>query len=109
VDLLTCHCDQPEHIQRTWTWASTRLLGVTVLTSLASEDLAGMGYPDEADRSPRPGKKRAGLAMAAGCSGVVCSGQEAGAMREQLGPDALIVCPGIRLASPGAGMTKSGS
>jgi orotidine-5'-phosphate decarboxylase len=102
VDLLTCHCDQPG-IFSGMDLGGTKLLGVTVLTSLASGDLAGMGYPDELTDPRALVKKRAGLAMAAGCSGVVCSGQEAGAMREQLGPEALIVCPGIRLSSPSAG------
>jgi orotidine-5'-phosphate decarboxylase len=102
VDLLTCHCDQPE-IFSGLDLGKTRLLGVTVLTSLASEDLAAMGYPEKLTDPRALVKTRAGLAMAAGCSGVVCSGHEAKAMREQLGPDALIVCPGIRLADAAGG------
>lgn len=36
------------------------------------------------------------LAVGAGSDGIVCSPQEAAEMRELLGPDALIVTPGVR-------------
>ena len=100
VDLLTCHADQPE-IFTELDLGKTSLLGVTVLTSLGAEDLAGMGYPPELQDPSALVARRAKLARQAGCAGVVCSGHEARAMRELLGPDALVVCPGIRLAQPG--------
>jgi len=97
VDLMTCHADQAG-IFSGLDLGPTQLLGVTVLTSLGPEDLAAMGYPEEL-RDPRAlVLRRAGLALAAGCQGVVCSGQEAAAVRAALGPAALVVCPGIRPA-----------
>ncbi len=97
VELMTCHCDQAG-IFAGMDLGRTRLLGITVLTSLGPEDLGAMGYPPEL-RDPRAlVLRRARLALEAGCHGVVCSGQEAQAVRQALGPQALVVCPGIRPA-----------
>ena len=97
VDLLTCHCDQAGIFQGV-DLGLTKLLGITVLTSLGPEDLAAMGYPAELQDPAELVKRRAGLALDAGCAGVVCSGREAADVRAVLGPDALIICPGIRPA-----------
>jgi orotidine-5'-phosphate decarboxylase len=102
VDLLTCHCDQAE-IFTGLELGSTKLLGITVLTSLGPEDLAAMGYPEELTNPAALVVRRAKLALAAGCAGVVCSGLEASPVREALGPEALVVCPGIRPADAKAG------
>ena len=48
----------------------------------------------------------ASLAYGAGADGVVCSPQEASQMRELLGPDALIVTPGVRPAGSAVGDQK---
>jgi orotidine-5'-phosphate decarboxylase len=75
--------------------ANIRLLAVTVLTSLDRIDLVEQGI---AAMSPADlVVHRARLAKAAGCDGVIASGQEAGAVRAALGPGFLIVTPGIRL------------
>jgi orotidine-5'-phosphate decarboxylase len=63
-----------------------RVLGVTRLTS----DQANEGDVLDLAR----------LSRDAGCAGVVCAGSEAGAVRAELGTQAVIICPGIRL--PGA-------
>ena len=70
-----------------------KLLGVTVLTNLARDDLKEQGV----DRDPQElAIYRAMLAQEAGFDGVVASGQEAAALRQALGPGMLIVTPGIR-------------
>ena len=96
ADMLTCHADQAG-IFNGMDLGKTKLLGITVLTSLGPEDLAAMGYQAELQDPEALVALRAGLALMAGCSGVVCSGKEAKIVREKLGPDALVVCPGIRL------------
>lgn len=72
-----------------------RVLAVTVLTSLDDAALAELGIDYPAREQV---ERLATIADEAGCDGVVCSPAEAGAMRALLGPDALVVTPGIRPA-----------
>lgn len=70
------------------------LIGVTVLTSMEQNDLAGLGL----DVAPQKQVLRlAGLAEQAGLDGLVCSAQEAQALKQQW-PAGLLVTPGIRPA-----------
>lgn len=72
-----------------------RLIAVTVLTSLARPDLAAIGL----DLPPEDQVLRlARLTHTAGLDGVVCSAREAEILRRALGPDFLLVTPGIRPA-----------
>ena len=71
------------------------LLGVTILTSLKSEDLGAIGMA--ADTAGQV-KRLAGLARHSGMDGIVCSAQEIEIVREEVGPEMLIVTPGIRPA-----------
>jgi orotidine-5'-phosphate decarboxylase len=74
-----------------------RILAVTVLTSMDRSDLRQLGI----DREPSEVVvERALAARAAGCDGVISSGQEAAVLRQATGPGFLIVCPGIRPAGP---------
>lgn len=75
------------------------LIAVTVLTSLQREDLAEVGFADE------PGVlalKLAALAREEGFDGVVCSAQEATAMKNRFGRNFKLVTPGIRAPGDGA-------
>ncbi|WP_458524679.1 orotidine-5'-phosphate decarboxylase [Onishia taeanensis] len=75
---------------------ATRLIAVTVLTSMSAEDLAEVGV------TVSPAEQVARLARLAkdtGMDGVVCSAQEASALRDLCGEDFLKVTPGIRPAS----------
>ena len=70
------------------------LIGVTVLTSMEREDLAGIGL----DVEPQAQVLRlAGLAAQAGLDGLVCSAQEAPALKVAQ-PQLQLVTPGIRPA-----------
>ncbi len=76
-----------------------RLIAVTVLTSMSDDDLQELGI----QRTPAEmALSLAGLARDSGLDGVVCSAQEAGAMRQQCGQDFLLVTPGIRPAGSAA-------
>jgi orotidine-5'-phosphate decarboxylase len=76
--------------------ARPRVLAVTILTSLESQDLEELGIsgtPVEAVL------RLARLAQSAGLDGVVASPREISAIRQACGPGFLIVTPGIRPAS----------
>ena len=72
-----------------------KLIAVTVLTSMAQEDLAGIGI------TATPAEmvlRLAALAQDSGLDGVVCSAQEASLLRQHCGSDFCLVTPGIRPA-----------
>ncbi len=76
-----------------------KLIAVTVLTSMAQEDLHGIGLT----ATPAEMVSRlARLAKDSGLDGVVCSAQEASALRQQCGRDFCLVTPGIRPANAAA-------
>ncbi len=71
------------------------LIGVTVLTSMAAEDLHEIGI----ECSPEEQVVHlAGLVRDAGLDGVVCSAREASILKQQFADDLLLVTPGIRPA-----------
>jgi orotidine-5'-phosphate decarboxylase len=73
-----------------------KLLAVTVLTNLDAADLAEQGITG---KSPTElVLHRALMAKQAGFDGCIASGQEAASIRATVGPDFLIVTPGIRPA-----------
>jgi orotidine-5'-phosphate decarboxylase len=74
---------------------SLAVLAVTVLTSMSQQDLTDSGISTPIAELV---ERRAIQAIAAGADGVVASGHEAAALRATLGPDPLIVTPGIRPA-----------
>ena len=80
----------------------TKIVAVTVLTSLDRDDLESIGI----DRSPAAQVKRfAELAHEAGVDGIVCSGAEVAAAR-QAWPDGFFVVPGVRPAGFAVGDQK---
>jgi orotidine-5'-phosphate decarboxylase len=101
VDLLTVHGSGGRRMLEAAAAAAPpglTLLAVTVLTSMAEEDLAEAWGRTDASLEPRREVVRlAAMAQQAGIPGVVASPQEAGALRALLGPEAPIVTPGIRL------------
>jgi len=72
----------------------TRLLAITVLTSLSSRELAfELKIPLEL---PEYALEMALLAQSCGIHGAVCSPQEVRQLRQVCGDNFLLVCPGIR-------------
>lgn len=99
---VTIHCDEGEELLRSVAEdnpGDTKILAVTVLTSLDQKKLKELGYDDKfvQDLSALVLLK-ARMAKAAGCHGVVCSGLEVASIKRELGPEFLAVTPGIRPA-----------
>jgi orotidine-5'-phosphate decarboxylase len=80
--------------------SSLTLLAVTVLTSLDDADLRAVGVND----GPGPQALRlAKLAVSSGVKGLVSSAAEVRQLRETLGPEVVLVTPGIRPADSAGG------
>ncbi len=80
-----------------------KILAVTVLTSYDDADAAEAGYALPVAELVA---QRAAQAAEIGIDGLVCSAAEAAAVRGIVGPDRLIVTPGIRPAGAAAGDQK---
>jgi len=80
-----------------------RVLAVTVLTSLDDADLVAVGAQGPVGELV---KRRAALAIEAGCAGVVASPHEVAAIRAFAPRELLIVTPGVRPAGAAAGDQK---
>jgi orotidine-5'-phosphate decarboxylase len=81
---------------------ATKVVAVTLLTSLDAADLADLGI----DRSPAEQVARfAWVARDAGVDGIVCSGSEVAAARSAW-PDGFFVVPGIRAGGSDVGDQK---
>jgi orotidine-5'-phosphate decarboxylase len=79
------------------------LLGVTVLTSMDEQDLIDAGYEYDPHTLVL---RRAEQALGAGMGGIVCSADEAAAVRKIVGPSLAVVTPGIRPAGAEHGDQK---
>ncbi len=82
--------------------AETKVVAVTVLTSLDSEDLSSIGVKSDNHEQV---ERLAALARDAGLDGIVCSGNEVAAVRRQW-KDGFFVVPGIRPQNSNAGDQK---
>ena len=82
---------------------ATRILAVTVLTSIDKSDLIATGINDTASAQVR---RLAALACNAGCPGIVASPLEIGLVRDVCGPEVDIVTPGVRPAGSAVGDQK---
>jgi len=82
--------------------AGTKVVAVTVLTSLDRADLGSIGVAGEPDGQV---ERLADLARSAGLDGIVCSGNELGVARA-VWKDGFFVVPGIRPADAAAGDQK---
>jgi orotidine-5'-phosphate decarboxylase len=80
----------------------TKVVAVTVLTSLDGEDLASIGLAADPHAQVQ---RLTALAREAGLDGVVCSGNEVAAAKT-LWPDGFFVVPGVRPADSHAGDQK---
>jgi orotidine-5'-phosphate decarboxylase len=72
---------------------SPRLLAVTVLTSMDAAELSAVGLSSSTMEQVI---LLARLAQSVGIEGMVCSPEEVAAVRDETGPDTMLVIPGIR-------------
>ena len=100
VAYATVHCGESKKMLEAAVKGAdgrVHLLGVTVLTSVAKDDIRSAGYDEFfADDVTRLVVKKAEMARSAGFAGVICSGHEAGQIKETCGKSFLAVTPGIR-------------
>jgi len=82
--------------------SGTKVVGVTVLTSLDKDDLSNIGVRSSAETQV---ERLADLARESGLDGIVCSGAEIAAVRKQW-PDGFFVVPGVRPAGAELGDQK---
>ena len=86
--------------------AVPKLLQVTLLTSM--DDALDQGLAGGDPRASGSGGveeyvlSRGEQAIGAGCDGLIAAGSSVASLRRRLGPDPIIVCPGIRLAGTSA-------
>jgi orotidine-5'-phosphate decarboxylase len=96
VSFLTVHGDGPTvraAVAGRGADPKLKLLAVTVLTSFDAQGIKDIGFAIPLEELVL---RRAKKARGEGCDGVIASGQEARKIREAVGPDMLIVTPGIR-------------
>jgi orotidine-5'-phosphate decarboxylase len=81
----------------------TYVTAVTILTSLSQDQLASMGWNGSAQDIV---KRLAAQSVAAGARAIVCSPQEVAAVRAEVGPETVLITPGVRPAGSDAGDQK---
>ena len=81
----------------------TYVTAVTILTSLSQDQLAAMGWNGSAQDIVR---RLAAQSVAAGARAIVCSPQEVSAVRAEVGPEIVLITPGVRPAGSDAGDQK---
>mgnify|MGYP001240530015 CR=1 FL=1 len=105
ISLLTVHA-YPQTLAaaaRGAAGSDLKVLGVTVLTSYDDADLKAAGYAAGVTDMVAA---RAAAAQAAGIAGVICAPTDAAMVRGILGPDGLVVTPGVRPAGSDVGDQK---
>ena len=100
VTFTTVHCDEGKDLLRSVVEnnpSGVKILAVTVLTSLDSNNLKELGYNNRySENLTELVMLKAKMATEAGCSGIVCSGLEVKKVKAELGKDFIAVTPGIR-------------
>lgn len=103
AEMVRAACDMAAENAAATGLPKTRILGVTVLTSIDNADLKATGIDDTA---PDQVRRLAKLAQEAGCDGIVASPLETELVRETCGPNVDIVTPGVRPEGSATGDQK---
>jgi orotidine-5'-phosphate decarboxylase len=98
-EFVSVHCDMGEGFLKEVAEknpGNTKILAITLLTSLNAKHLARLGFVEEYIKDlSRLVLLRAQIAKEAGCHGIVCSGHEISLIKEEMS-DMVAVTPGIR-------------
>jgi orotidine-5'-phosphate decarboxylase len=98
-EFISVHCDMGDGFLKEVAEnnpGKSKILAITLLTSLNSKNLARLGFVDEYVKDlSRLVLLRARIAKEAGCHGIVCSGHEVALIKEELS-DMIALIPGIR-------------
>lgn len=96
-EILTVHAAGGPEVIRCATEAApaTMIAAVTLLTSLSSADLELIGMGGSVTDAV---VRLSALAVEAGAGALVCSPQEVAAVRAEVGPDIMLITPGVRPA-----------
>ena len=102
-EMMTAAVDAAEQRARTLGIETPGVFAVTILTSIAGEDLLELGLQG----GPGENVMRLGvLARDARCAGIVCSPREVRDFKQFFGADFATLCPGIRPAGTAHGDQK---
>ncbi len=100
VAFTTVHCGETKKMLEAAVSGSNGkvgILGVTILTSVSSEDIYEAGFrPEFSSDISQLVMKKAAMAKDSGCAGVVCSGHEVKMIKQAFGKDFVVAVPGIR-------------
>src|SRR5579871_1525311 len=96
VEFATVHGNEAMLRAAAQASSGTKILAVTVLTSLDNDDIRSLGFQCNVEELVLSRAKRA---LEAGCAGVISSGLEAPGLRDSLGDKFLIISPDIRPVS----------
>jgi orotidine-5'-phosphate decarboxylase len=93
AEMLSAAAEAAEERAAELAIAVPKVLAITILTSIAEEDLNELGLQGGAGENAI---RLAALARDARCAGVVCSAAEVGDVKSFFGSEFLTLCPGIR-------------
>jgi orotidine-5'-phosphate decarboxylase len=98
-EFVSVHCDQGDGFLKDVAEnnpGKTKIMAITLLTSLTGKNLARLGFVDEYVRDlSKLVLLRARIAKEAGCHGIVCSGHEVALIKQEMS-DIIALTPGIR-------------
>jgi orotidine-5'-phosphate decarboxylase len=107
ASIVTVHAAGGERMMRAAAaiaGAGCQVFAVTILTSLTGADIAAVrGGDSPGDDLTGEVLRLAVLAQKSGVAGVVCSGLEAGMLRERFGDSLKLLVPGVRLTGDDRG------
>ena len=100
-DFITVHCEQGDGFLKIPELASstTKLLGITILTSISPHDIERMGYSRKYyENLTNLAILKGKIAIDAGCHGLVCSAHEVEKIKKEIDKKLIVITPGIRPA-----------